>query len=139
MKKLFTLALVAIVYQFSFAILIYLVLGGGEFFGANATFPEMNNPDNSNLALNLLNSVIVGVAFYFGFKKFSDESQSNSSGAKLGFFISVFAVISTNISNESFNNMYISNSIAALESLIWIIHFVLFGVITAYVFRKIKG
>jgi hypothetical protein len=138
MKKLFTLGFLAIVYQFSFATLIYLVLGGAEFFGANATFPEMNNPDNSNLALNLLNSVIVGVAFYFGFKKFSDKSHSNLSGAKLGFFISVFAVISTNISNESFNNLYINNSIAALESLIWVIHFIVFGVITAYIFRKIK-
>tara|TARA_B110000003_G_scaffold155176_1_gene155816 strand:- start:638 stop:1057 length:420 start_codon:yes stop_codon:yes gene_type:complete len=138
MKKLFILALLGVVYQFSFATLVYLGLGGAEFFGANATFPEMNNPENNNLVLNILNSIITGTAFYFGFQKFGDKSNSNSSGAKLGFFVSVFAVISNNISNESFNNLYISNSIAALESLIWVFHFIVFGVITSIVFRKIK-
>jgi hypothetical protein len=138
MKKLFIMALLAVIYQFSFATLVYFGLGGAEFFGANATFPEMNNPENNNLALNLLSSIITGVAFYFGFQKFSDELHSNVSGAKLGFFISVFAVITTNISKESFNNFYISNSIATLETLLWVLHFIVFGVVTAVVFRKIK-
>lgn len=138
MKRLIAVAIFSLIYQFAFAISIYLGLGGAEFFGSNITYPEMNNPEHVNTLLNVINSLIVGVAFYFGFKKFGDETSSNLSGAKLGFFVAVFSVITTNISRESFNNLYIDNSIAMLESLIWIIHFVILGIATAFIFRKIR-
>lgn len=138
MKKLITLALFSVAYQFAFAITIYLGLGGAEFFGSNISYPEMNNPEHMNPVLNVINSLIVGVAFYYGYKKFTDETSSNLSGAKFGFFVSIFAIVTTNITNESFNNLYISNSIAAIETLIWVIHFVILGIATAFIFRKVK-
>ena len=89
----------------------------------NISYPEMNNPEHMNPLLNV--SLIVGVAFYYGYKKFTDETSSNLSGAKFGFCFH-FAIVTTNITNESFNNLY-NNSIAALETLIWVIHFVILG------------
>lgn len=138
MKKLITLALFSVVYQFAFAITIYLGLGGAEFFGGNLSYPEMNNPEHMNTFLNVINSLIVGAAFYYGYKKFGDDTSSNLSGAKFGFFVSIFAIVTTNISMESFNNLFISNAIAALETSIWVAHFVIFGIATAFIFRKVK-
>ena len=62
MKKLITLALFSVVYQFAFAITIYLGLGGAEFFGGNLSYPEMNNPEHMNTFLNVINSLIVSLS-----------------------------------------------------------------------------
>ena len=138
MKRFLATISFALIYQVAFAITIYLILGAGEFFGANNRYSEMNNPENMTPLLNYFGSCIVGLGYYIGFKKFKDEESSFLSGAKFGLFVSVFAEITNRIFLEGFNDMFINNYIAVLESLIWISHHIILGVDTAFIFKKIK-
>ena len=138
MKRLLATTSFALIYQVAFAITIYVILGAGEFFGANNRYPEMNNPENMTPLINYFGSCIMGIGYYLGFKKFKDKESSLMSGAKFGLFVSIFAEITNRIFLEGFNDMFINNYIAALESLIWVSHHVIFGVATAFIFQKIK-
>lgn len=139
MKRLLATTTFALIYQVTFAISVYVILGAGEFFGPNNRYPEMNNPENMTPLINYFGSCIVGIAYYFGFKKFKDEESSLMSGAKFGLFVSVFSEITNRIFLEGFNDMFINNYIAALESLIWVFHHIILGLVTAFIFQKFKA
>ena len=138
MKRLLATVSFTLIYQVTFAITIYVILGAGEFFGTNNRYPEMNNPENMTPLINYLGSCILGIGYYLGFKKFKDEESSLMSGAKFGLFVSIFAEITHRFFLEGFNDMFINNYIAALESLIWVSHHIILGVATAFIFQKIQ-